>query len=98
MYMAIKNTGQFETACVKWKLKQPANRATKQQSMIHFGEAYEIFDAKNNTLHTAGIANNAELQSSVQTAQDNINTIQDKLAQSKADNAALHVLLKNAVM
>ena len=56
--MDIKNTGQFKTACIKWKRKQPANRATKQQLMTQFDDDYDIFDAKNNTLHPAGITNN----------------------------------------
>jgi hypothetical protein len=62
VYNAIRGSGQFEGACIKWKALPENERQTIAHIRTFFSRKYDIFDAKQNLLHQAGVANSVQLQ------------------------------------
>jgi hypothetical protein len=44
-YSAIRGSGQFESACIKWKALPAADRATMGQIKTFFAKKYDVYDA-----------------------------------------------------
>jgi hypothetical protein len=66
----IQGSGQFERACIKWKALQENDRATVAQIRTFFSKKYNVFDAQQNALHQAGVANSVQFQELQQTTTD----------------------------
>jgi hypothetical protein len=64
VYIAISNSGQFDTTCLKWKALPKADRSKNKQCRDYFERKYEIFESSQDSLASAGVA------SSVQQVQD----------------------------
>jgi hypothetical protein len=62
VYNSIRGIGQFEGACIKWKALPENDRQTINQIRIFFSRKYDIFDAQQNSLHEAGVANSVQFQ------------------------------------
>ena len=77
-YSAIRGSGQFESACIKWKAKAEIYRETTAQIRAYFNSKYDIFDAEQNSLHQAGVANSVQLQEILQATNDNLINIRDR--------------------
>jgi hypothetical protein len=50
VYIAISNSGQFDTACLKWKALPEADRSTNLQCCDYFEKKYDIFESSQNSL------------------------------------------------
>jgi hypothetical protein len=61
VYNAIRGSGQFEGACIKWKALQENDRSTIAQIRTFFSRKYDIFNAQQNSFHQAGVANNINI-------------------------------------
>jgi hypothetical protein len=45
VYTATSNSGQFNTACLKWKALPEADRSKNKQCRAYFEKKYEIFES-----------------------------------------------------
>jgi hypothetical protein len=70
VYNAIRGSGQFEGACIKWKALPENDRSTIAQIRTFFSRKYDIFDAQQNSLHQAGVANSVQFQELQQATTD----------------------------
>jgi hypothetical protein len=90
VYNAIRGSGQFEGACIK----------SIDQIRTFFSMKYDIFDAQQNSLHQAGVANSVQFQELQQATSDvlisvrnrfeqhDANILQLKLSSNNGDNSA----------
>jgi hypothetical protein len=84
VYIAISNSGQFDTACLKWKALPEADRSKNKQCRAYFERKYEIFESSQDSLASAGVANSVQqVQDLEQATRSGFITIQDK--QDKQD-------------
>jgi hypothetical protein len=49
VYNAIRGSGQFEEACIKWKALPENDRSTIAQIRTFFSRKYDVFDAQQNS-------------------------------------------------
>jgi hypothetical protein len=84
VYSAIRGSGQFETACIKWKALPAEERATMSQIRTFFGKKCDVYDAQTNSLHSAGVANSVQLQELQQITNDGVISVRDQ--QQEQDN------------
>jgi hypothetical protein len=59
-YAAIRNSGQFEKDCFKWKALADKNKATSKQCQTFFGKSYNTYNTSQNSLALAGVANSVQ--------------------------------------
>jgi hypothetical protein len=85
VYNAIRGSGQFEGACIKWKALPEDDRATVTQIRTFFSRKYDVFDAQQNSLHQAGVANSVQFQELQQTTTDALISVRDRLEQQDAN-------------
>ena len=78
VYLAIRESGQFESACIKWKALPPTERETVAQIRTFFSRKYDVFDAQQNSLHHSGIANSVQLQEILQATSDGLSHVRDR--------------------
>jgi hypothetical protein len=105
-YNAIKNSGQFESACIKWKALDTANQllpvpvpATALAMREFFTKKYDVFDANNDSLREAGIANNVQLQALVQATNDQVAQLRsENLATRAAQSTVLQILKEKTIV
>ena len=59
VYVAIRNSGQFEEACIKWKALPSGDRKTNKQCRAFFSKKYNVYHTWQNSLALAlaGVAN-----------------------------------------
>ena len=90
MYMAIKNTMQFDKYCVQWKAKPLLQRNTEALCQTYFLEAYNEFDAQRDSLHEVDVANAIaeDLEGGLQVAQNQIAELLAKLNAQQQDFAS----------
>jgi hypothetical protein len=50
VYIAIRDGGQFDAACIKWKALPEADRSKNKQCREYFEKKYKIFEASQNSL------------------------------------------------
>ena len=100
-YNAIKNSGQFESACIKWKALDTANQllpvpvpATALAMKEFFKKKYDVFDANNDSLRIAGIANNVQLQALVQATNDQMAQLRSEQQATRAAQSTVLQILK----
>ena len=60
VYAAVRNSGQFESACIKWKALPSADKKTNKQCRAFFGKKYNVYHTSQNSLGLAGVANSAQ--------------------------------------
>ena len=60
VYAAIRNSGQFEEACIKWKALPAADRTTNRQCRAFFSKKYNVYHTSQNSLALAGVANSVQ--------------------------------------
>jgi hypothetical protein len=70
VYNAIRGSGQFEGAYIKWKALRENDRQTIAQIRTSFSRKFDIFDAQQNALHQAGVANIVQFQELQQATTD----------------------------
>jgi hypothetical protein len=85
VYNAIRGSGQFEGGCIKWKTLPENDRQTIIQIRTFFSRKYDIFDAQQNSLHQAGVANSVQLQELQQATTDALISVRDRLEQQDAN-------------
>jgi hypothetical protein len=78
VYSAIWGSGQFESACIKWKGQPAADRATMGQIRTFFAKKYDVYDAPSNLLHSAGVANSVQLQDLRGVTNDGLTSVRDR--------------------
>jgi uncharacterized membrane protein YgcG len=78
-YSAIRGSGQFEAACIKWKALPAKERATMISIRTFFGKKYDVYDAQTNSLHSAGVANSFQLQELREVTNDGLISVRDQL-------------------
>jgi hypothetical protein len=59
-YAAIRNSGQFEKDCIKWKALPDKDKKTNKQCRTFFGKSYNIYNTSQNSLALAGVANSVQ--------------------------------------
>jgi uncharacterized membrane protein YgcG len=79
VYSAIRGSGQFEAACIKWKALPATERATMHQIRTFFGKKYDAYNAQTNSLHSDGVANSVQLQELREVTTDGLIKVQDRL-------------------
>jgi hypothetical protein len=85
VYNAIRGSGQFEGACIKWKALPENDRSTIAQIRTFFSRKYDIFDAQQNALHQAGVANSVQFQELQQATSHALISVRDRLEQQDAN-------------
>jgi hypothetical protein len=85
VYNAIRGSGQFEGACIKWKALPDYDRQTIDQIRTFFSRKYDTFDAQQNSLHQAGVANSVQFQELQQATTDALISVRDRLEQQDAN-------------
>jgi hypothetical protein len=85
VYNAIRGSGQFEWACIKWKALPEIGRQTIAQIRTFFSRKYDIFDAQQNSLHQAGVANSVQFQELQQATTNALISVRDQLEQQDAN-------------
>jgi hypothetical protein len=100
-YNTIKNSGQFESACIKSKALDVANQllippvpATMIAMREFFTKKYDVFDANNHSLSVAGIANNVQLQALVQATNDGMEQLRAENQETRAAQSTVLQILK----
>jgi hypothetical protein len=87
-YSAISNSGQFDTACLKWAALPLKDRSTTKQCRAYFDKKYDTFEASQDSLAIAGIANSVQqVQDLEQATRSGFISIQDKQEEQDARNA-----------
>jgi hypothetical protein len=80
VYSTIQGSGQFKSACIKWKALPAADRAiTMGQIQTFFAKKYDVYDAQTNSLYNAGVANSVQLQELREVTNDGLISVQDRL-------------------
>jgi hypothetical protein len=79
VYSAIRGSGQFEAACIKWKALPAKERATMIQIRTFFRKKYDVYDVQTNSLHSAGVANSVQLQELREVTTDGLISVRDQL-------------------
>ena len=59
-YAAIRNSGQFEKDCIKWKALADKDKKTSKQCRTFFAKSYNIYNTSQNSLALAGVANSVQ--------------------------------------
>ena len=85
VYYAIRGSGQFDAACIKWNLLPAIDRQTIAQIRAYFTKKYDIFDASQNSLHQAGVANSVQLQEILQATNDGLISVRDIIRDNKEE-------------
>jgi hypothetical protein len=85
VYNAIRGSGQFEGACIKWNALPENDRHTIAQIRTFFSRKYYIFDAQQNPLHQAGVANSVQFQELQQATTDALISVRYQLEQQDAN-------------
>jgi hypothetical protein len=85
VYNAIRGSGQFEGACIKWKALPVDDRQTIDQIRTFSSRKYDIFDAQQNSLHQAGVANSVQFQELQQATSNALISVRDQLEQQDAN-------------
>jgi hypothetical protein len=86
-YTAISNSGQFDTACLKWSALPIKGRSTTKQCRAYFDNKYNTFEASQDSLAIAGIANSVQqVQDLEQATRSGFISIQDKQEEQDARN------------
>ena len=80
---------------VQWEEKPEPDRITEEQFRTHFEKAYDRYLNQEDELSTAGIANNAMLQTAIQQQQDAMNALQQRVTEQEETNSLLTAKLKN---
>jgi hypothetical protein len=93
VYNAIRGSGQFEGACIKWKALTENDRSTIAQIRIFFSRKYDIFDAQQNSYHQTGVANSVQFQELQQATTGALISVRDRLEQQDAN--ILQITLSN---
>jgi hypothetical protein len=62
VYKAIRNTGHFERACIRWKALPTNERSTIAQIRDFFAKKYDIFETEQDSLHLVGVANSVQTE------------------------------------
>jgi hypothetical protein len=60
VYTTISNSGQFDTACLKWSALPIKDRLTTKQCRAYFDKKYDTFEALQDSLSLAGVANSVQ--------------------------------------
>ena len=60
VYVAIRNSGQFEEACIKWKALPSGDRKTNKQCRAFSSKKYNVYRTAQNSLSLAGVANSVQ--------------------------------------
>ena len=84
-YMDIKNTGEFNTDCEKWKQLPEDECNTEELCREYFLKRYNEFDSKQGSLHNIGVANTVvqELEGGLQVAQNQVAELQLQLKEQQ---------------
>jgi hypothetical protein len=77
VYSNIWGSGQFESSCIKWKALPAADRDTATHIRDFLGKKYDVYDAQQNSLHNAGVANSVQLQEILQATSDGLISVRD---------------------
>jgi hypothetical protein len=85
VYNVIRGSGQFEGACIEWKALPENERQTIVQIRTFFSKKYDIFDAQQNSLHQAGVANSVQFQELQQATTEALISVRDRLEQQDAN-------------
>jgi hypothetical protein len=87
VYTAISNSGQFDTACLKWSALPKKDRSTTKQCHAYFDRKYDTFEASQDSLSLAGVANSVQqVQDLEQATRSGFISIQDKQNEQDAVN------------
>jgi hypothetical protein len=87
VYTAISNSGQVDTACLKWSALPKADRSKTKQFRAYFDKKYDIFESSQYSLSLAGVANSVQqVQDLEQASRSGFITIQDKQDEQDAVN------------
>jgi hypothetical protein len=87
VYTAVKESGQFNTACIKWKALPKGERSTNKQCREYFGKKYKVFEASQDSLSLACVANSVQqVQELEQVTRSGFISIQDKQDKQDAVN------------
>jgi hypothetical protein len=78
----------------KWKALPAADRDTEAQIRTFFSKKYEVYDAQQNSLHNAGVANSVQLQEILQATSDGLTNIRDRQEEQESINATLLQIVK----
>jgi hypothetical protein len=86
-YSAISNSGQFGNACLKWSALPIKDRSTTKQCRAYFDKKYDTFEASQDSLAIAGIANSVQqVKDLEQATRSGFISIQDKQEEQDARN------------
>jgi hypothetical protein len=77
VYNAIRGSGQFEGACIKWKALPENDGSTIAQIRTFFSRKYDMFDAQQYSLHQAGAANSVQLPELQKATTDALISVRD---------------------
>jgi uncharacterized membrane protein YgcG len=87
VYTAISNSGQFDTACLKWSALPKKDRSTTKQCRAYFDKKYDTFEASQDSLSLAGVAYSVQrVQDLEQATHSGFISIQDKQEEQDAVN------------
>jgi hypothetical protein len=87
VYIDISNSGQFDTACLKWKALPATDRSKTKQCRDYFERKYDIFESSQNSVSSAGVANSVQqVQDLEQATRSGFISIQDKQEEQDALN------------
>ena len=95
-YMVVKNTKQFTKACERWKRLPAADRRTEKQFRKYFLNKYNEFDAEQDTLHDAGIAN-AVLEEAIAKNEAKLTALKAHIVEQSAANDKYHAVIDTAM-
>ena len=84
-YIAIRGSGQFDSACIKWKALDAVD-PNIQLTMV--------FDAQQDSLHQAGVANSVQLQDLLQATSDQLVLVTTEQQEQRAHNATVLQMIK----
>jgi hypothetical protein len=85
---AIRNSGQFEKDCIKWKALPDKDKKTSKQCQTFFGKSYNIYNTSQNSLALAGVANSVQqVQELEQATRNGFISISEKQEEQYAVNA-----------
>jgi hypothetical protein len=86
VYNAIQGNGQLEGAtCIKCEALPGNDRSTIAQIRSFFSRKYDIFDAQQNSLHQAGVANSVQFQELQKATTEALISVRDRIEQQDAN-------------
>ena len=97
LYMAVHKSKQSTKACAKWKRKPFVKRSAKAQARSYFKDVYEIFDAKCDSFHEIGVANNVVMQEKMDSLAAENAKMGQEMAADQAKNAKYHQVIETAM-